>query len=165
MDPRIRDFLDEERVAWQPFAALGTLTDAELEAPVPAAHDWSGRDLIAHLVGWFGDALEVAGELATSSASPALERSRRAFAARGDEINAEIQATWRELPMDEVRRRFRETPDALRRAVSAVPGSSWDADPGNLEFLHVYTVEHDEEHAADLAAILHAAATSRRDSR
>jgi len=128
-----------------------------LDRSIAAAHDWSGRDLIAHLVGWLGDAIEVANELATGASSPARDRSRREFAARGDEINAEIQTTWRGLPMAEVRRRLRDVPATLRRAVAAVPQSSWDADPENLRFIHVYTIEHYEEHADDLAAILEAA--------
>ena len=161
MDPRIRDFLDEERAARRPFEALAELGDAELDEPVPAAHDWSGRDVIAHLVGWLGDALDVASDLATSASSPARERSRREFAARGDEINAEIQATWRGLPIGEVRSRFRDVPEELRRAVAAVPSSSWDGDPGNLEFFEIYTIEHYGDHVADLAAVLEAAGAKR----
>jgi len=157
----VREFLDEERAAWRPFEALGELTDADLDEPSPDAHGWSGRDLIGHVVGWLGDGLDVANELAVDARSPARERSRRAFAARGDEINAEIQAAWRLLPLAEVRRRLRDVPEELRRAVTAVPAAHWNDDPGNLEFLHVYTVEHYEEHVADLAAILSAAALER----
>ena len=157
MDPRIDEFLDEERAAWDPFKALDRLDDVRLDDPIAAAHDWSGRDLIGHLLGWLGDALEVAGELESSPSSPARQRSRRAFAARGDEINAEIQAAWRAMPLREVRRRSRDVPEELRRAIVAVPTSSWDADPGNLEFLRVYTIEHYADHAADLEAILAAA--------
>jgi hypothetical protein len=164
MDPRIRDFLDEERAARRPFEALAELGDAELDEPIPAAHDWSGRDLIAHLVGWLGDALDVAHELERGASSPARERSRRAFAARGDEINAEIQASWRGLPLDEVRRRMRDVPDELRRAMTVVPASSWDADPGNLQFFEIYTIEHYEDHIADLAAVLAAAGVKRQDA-
>jgi len=61
--------------------------------------------------------------------------------------------------MAEVRRRFLELPDALRRAVRAVPASSWEADPKNLEFIHIYTIDHYAEHVADLEAILEAART------
>lgn len=157
MPADIREFLDEERAAWQPFEALAGLTDGDLDRPVAAAHDWSGRDLIAHLVGWLGDGIEVAGELATQPSSPARERSRRAFAERGDEINAEMQAAWRKLPLTEVRRRFHDVPDELRGAVLAVPETRWDLDRENLRFLHVYSVEHYEDHLDDLAAILQAA--------
>jgi len=157
MDPRIRGFLSEERLAWRPFEALGMLDDAQLDEPVAAAHDWSGRDVIGHLVGWLDDAMEVAAELVAGPTSPARERSRREFAARGDEINAEIQAASRELPMDEVRRLLRELPEELRRAVAAVPRSSWDADPANLEFFRTYTTEHYDDHAADLRAVMDAA--------
>ena len=157
VDPGVREFLDEERLAWRPFEALGELTDSELDEPSPEAHDWSGRDLIAHLVGWLGDGLAVAHELVLAARSPARQRSRREFAARGDEINAEIQAAWRRLPLAEVRRRFRAVPDELRQAVGTVPASSWADDPDNLRFFHIYTVEHYEDHLPDLAAILDAA--------
>lgn len=150
--------LAEEAEAFRPFGALDQLNDAALDIPIAAAHDWSGRDLIAHLVGWLGDAIEVANELAAHDASEARERSRTEFAARGDDINAEIQATWRDLPLAEVRRRFRDVPEALLLAVSAVPASHWAADPENLAFIHAYTIEHYEDHLDDLAAILDAAA-------
>lgn len=157
----VREFLDEERAAWRPFEALGKLTDSELDEPNPDAHGWSGRDLIGHLVGWLGDGLEVANELAADGRSPAKERSRREFAARGDEINAEIQTAWRPLPLAEVRRRLRDVPEELRRAVTAVPVAHWNDDPDNLAFLHIYTVEHYADHIADLAAILSASRRGR----
>ena len=161
VDVGVGEFLDEERAAWRPFEALGGLSDAELDEPIPAAHDWSGRDLIAHLVGWLGDGVDVAHELAVDLQSPTRDRSRREFAARGDEINAEIQAAWHGLPLAEVRRRFRDVPVELRRAVMAVHRSRWEADPDNLRFLHIYTVEHYEDHLADLAAILRAVSQAR----
>jgi hypothetical protein len=149
--------LEEERRAFDPFEALSLLPDDRLDAPVPAAHDWSGRDLIAHVVAWLDDAIAVANELAGGDTTVARDRSRREFAARGDEINARIQADWRALPLAEVRRRLREVPDALRRAVAEVPAAHWAGDPENLRFLHIYTVEHYEDHLADLGAILEAA--------
>jgi hypothetical protein len=153
------DLLEEERRAFDPFEALAGLPDTRLGAPVPAAHDWSGRDLIAHVVAWLDDAIAVAQELRDQPTSPARDRSRREFAARGDEINARIQADWRALPLAEVRRRLREVPDALRRAVADVPAAHWAGDPEHLRFIHIYTVEHYEDHVADLEAILAAART------
>jgi len=152
----VAGLLAEEREAFRPFEALGQLADGQLDLPVPAAHDWSGRDLIAHLVAWLDDAIEVATELRTQATSPARERSRREFAARGDEINARFQAEWRALPIAEVRRRLRAGPEALRRAIEAVPELRWAGDPEDLRFIHVYTVEHYEDHLDDLEAILHA---------
>lgn len=152
----VAGLLAEEREAFRPFEALGQLADGQLDLPVPAAHDWSGRDLIAHLVAWLDDAIEVATELRVQATSAARERSRREFASRGDEINARFQAEWRALPIAEVRRRMHDVPEALRRAVVSVPESRWIDDPENLRFVHVYTVEHYEDHRADLEAILHA---------
>ena len=151
------ELLAEEREAFRPFEALGLLADRQLGAPAPAAHDWSGRDLIAHLVAWLDDPIEVATELRVPATSPARERSRSEFASRGDEINARFQADWRRLPVNEVRRRMHDVREALHRAVEAVPESRWVGDPDNLRFVHIYTVEHYADHLADLEAILDAA--------
>src|SRR5213596_2164617 len=92
------EFLEEEREAWRPYEALGGLSDEQLDVPIDDAHEWSGRDLIAHLVAWQSNALDVARELAVSETSATNERSDREWDARGDDINAEIQADWRSLP-------------------------------------------------------------------
>ena len=148
------EFLEEEREAWRPFEALDGLTDEQLDRPISEAHDWSGRDVIGHLVAWLDDALAAARELAVGERADAIERSRREFAARGDEINARIQADWRALPMTEVRRRFRETPGELRGYLTVVPEARWIKHADHLRFFHVYTIEHYEDHLADLEAIL-----------
>ena len=62
-------FLEEERELWRQFEALDGMTDDELDEPIAAAHDWSGRDLIAHLVAWLDDAVAAAGELASEEQS------------------------------------------------------------------------------------------------
>jgi hypothetical protein len=49
-------FVERERRAWRPFQVLERPTDEQLHRPVDRAHDWSGRDLIGHLVAWLGDA-------------------------------------------------------------------------------------------------------------
>jgi len=146
--------LEEERRAFAGLEALGRLTDAQLDQPIAAAHDWSARDLIAHVIAWLDDVIAVADDLRVSGTSAARERSRRTFAAAGDEINARIQAEWRELPLAEVRRRLRDVPVALREAVAAVPASNWAGDDDNLTFVRVYTIGHYADHADDLAAVL-----------
>ena len=65
------EFLEEERDAWTPYEALAALDDATLARPVAAAHDWSGRDLMAHLLAW----QEVA--LRSRPSSPSTRRARR----------------------------------------------------------------------------------------
>jgi hypothetical protein len=152
------EFLEEEREAWRPFEALDGLTDEQLDRPISDAHDWSGRDVIGHIVAWLQDALDAARELAVGEAAPSIARSRSEFAARGDEINARIQAEWRALPMAEVRRRFRETPGELRGYLTVVPEARWIKQADHLRFFHVYTIEHYEDHLADLEAILDGAA-------
>ena len=154
------EFLEEERDAWRPFEALADLADEQLEVPIDEAHDWSGRDLIAHLVAWQENALEVAKELAVGETSVTKERSDRDWDARGDAINAEIQAEWRALPIAEVRRRLRETPGELRGYLTVVPETRWIKHADHLRFFIDETIDHYADHAADLEAILDAAAAA-----
>ena len=151
------EFLEEERDAWRPYEALDGLTDEQLAQPIDAAHDWSGRDLIAHLVAWQENALAVARELAVGETSPTKERSDREWDERGDAINDEIQAEWRALPMDEVRRRLREVPGELRGYLTVVPETRWVKHADHLRFFFDETIDHYADHAADLEAILDAA--------
>src|SRR5215212_8269545 len=76
--PSAATLLERERQAWLPFEALGGLTDAELGQSVAAAHDWSARDLIAHLIAWLGDAIDVAHELTVGATSETRITSRQA---------------------------------------------------------------------------------------
>jgi hypothetical protein len=151
------EFLEEEREAWRPFEALDSLTDAQLSVSIDDAHDWSGRDLIAHVVAWQENALAVARELAVGESSPTKERSDRDWDARGDAINADIQTEWRALPMDEVRRRLREVPGDLRGYLTVVPETRWVKHADNLRFFIDETIDHYADHTADLEAILDAA--------
>jgi hypothetical protein len=151
------EFLEEEREAWRPYEVLGGLSDAQLDTPVDAAHDWSGRDLIAHLVAWQENALEVAKELAVNEASATKERSDREWDERGDDINADIQSEWRALPMAEVRRRLAEVPGELRGYLTVVPETRWLKHADHLRFFVDETIDHYADHAADLEAILDAA--------
>ena len=153
-------FLDEEREAWRPFEALLDLTDAQLEQPVGAAHGWSGRDLMAHLLYWLGTWTSVATELAVNPSSPAFDRlmdEGKNWDAVGDGINAALRDEWAALPMSEVRRRFAEMPGELRGYLTVVPETRWLKDPSRLESLLANTSDHYAEHMPDLAAILTAA--------
>jgi hypothetical protein len=150
------EFLEEERDAWRPFEALDSLSDEQLDRPLQEAHDWSGRDLIAHVVAWQENALAVARELAVGEASPTKERSDREWDERGDEINTEIQAEWRQLPMDEVRRRLRTVPGELRGYLTVVPEARWLKHADHLRFFVDETIDHYADHASDLEAILEA---------
>jgi hypothetical protein len=151
-------FLDEEREAWRPYEALDELTDAQLVVSVEAAHGWSARDLMAHLVAWQERALAVARELAVGETSPTLDRMDAEWEARGGEaVNAEIQAGWAVLPLAELRRRFHDTPGELRGYLTVVPETRWVKDPRHMETFVGETLEHYEDHAADLRAILEAA--------
>jgi hypothetical protein len=151
-------FLEEEREAWRPFEALDTLPDDILERPVEAAHGWSGRDLMAHLTACQDLALRIARELAVGEASQTLERSDAEWETRGsDAVNAELQAAWATLPMAEVRRRFRETPGELRGYLTVVPEIRWVKHQAHMQAFAGETLDHYDEHQADLAAILAAA--------
>ncbi len=152
------EFLEEEREAWRPFEALDSLTDDQLTAPVDEAHGWSGRDLMAHLVAWQEWALGAARDLAVGERSETLERLDREWAARGDELNLDIQVEWRALPMEEVRRRFRGTPGELRGYLTVVPEIRWVKHANHLREFTNETIDHYQDHRGDLEAILAAAA-------
>jgi hypothetical protein len=151
------EFLEEERDAWAPFEALDALTDEQLSVPVAAAHGWSGRQLMGHLVAWQEQALAVATELAVNVTSAAKARADADWDARGDAINAEIDATWAALPMAEVRERFRSVPGQLRGYLTVVPETRWLKHTDHQRFFHDETTAHYEDHRSDLAAILAAA--------
>jgi len=151
------EFLEEERDAWRPYEALDGLSDEQLELMIDDAHEWSGRDLIAHLVAWQENALAVARELAVGETSATKERSDAEWAERGDAINLDIQVEWRSLPMEELRRRLREVPGELRGYLTVVPEARWVKHTDHLRYFVDETIDHYAEHAADLEAILDAA--------
>lgn len=152
------EFLEEERDAWRPFEALDGLTDEELDRPISSAHDWSGRDLIGHLVAWIEYGIAVAKELAVNEASLTKVRLDRDWdEGRGDAINQRIHDEWRALPIAEVRRRFREWPGELRGYLTVVPETRWVKHADNLAFFLSETTGHYADHVADLEAILDAA--------
>jgi len=152
------EFLEEEHEAWQPFEALAGLTDAQLETAVEAAHGWSGRDLMAHMLAWQAVSLAVAKELAVNETSPTIARVDADWDARGGEVvNAELQAQWGSLSMADLREQFRTQPGELRGYLTVVPESRWIKNPAHMESFDTETIDHYRDHLADLAAILGAA--------
>jgi hypothetical protein len=155
------EFLDEEREAWAPFEALARLSDAQLSVPVDGAHGWSGRQLMAHLLGWQDNAMTVARELAVGETSATKIRSDEEWAARGGEaVNAEMEATWSALSIDELRDRFARVPGELRGYLTVVPESRWLKHADNQAFFSDETTRHYEDHLDDLRAILAAAGST-----
>jgi len=153
------EFLEEERDAWSPYEALALLDDEVLGRPVEAAHGWSGRDLMAHMLAWQGIALEIATELAVNETSPTIARIDAEWEARGGEaINADLTRAWAARPMAELRDMFRTQPGELRGYLTVVPETRWLKHADHLRTLHDETIAHYEEHGADLRAILAAAA-------
>ena len=151
-------FLEDERDAWRPYERLGDLTDDQLAIPVDAAHGWSGRDLIGHLVGWLELGLTVARELAVNEGSPAKIAADREWDERGEiRVNEELLERFAALPMDEVRRRFEAVPGELRGYLTVVPETRWVKNAEYLEFFLSETMDHYADHMDDLAAILVAA--------
>jgi hypothetical protein len=148
------EFLDDEREAWRPFEALVALDDAALERPVAAAHGWSGRDLMGHLVAWLEVSLAVARELAVDDTSATRARIDAEWSAGGDAINDRLLREWAALPMAEVRRRFESVPGELRGYLTVVPESRWLKDAATLESFQGETIDHYREHVDDLEAIL-----------
>jgi Mycothiol maleylpyruvate isomerase N-terminal domain len=151
------EFLEEERESWRPFEALLDLTDDQLERPVEAAHGWSGRDLMAHLLGWLDFTLAAAKELAVREDSPTLARRERETADPGvDVMNERILASARARSIEELRDAFRTVPGELRGYLTVVPETRWVKHPVHLKAFLEDTTEHYDEHAADLAAVLEA---------
>jgi hypothetical protein len=149
------EFLDEERDAWAPFEALADLTDEQLAVSVEDAHGWTGRQLMAHLLTGQEIATAVAKELAVNETSPTRARWDADWDERGgDVINAELDATWAALGIDEVRRRFSTVPGELRGYLTVIPEARWLKHADHRRFFSAETTEHYEEHAADLQAIL-----------
>jgi hypothetical protein len=147
-------FLEDERDAWRAYEALGDIPDDRLDRAVDAAHGWSARDLIAHMVGWQQFALTIAKELAVNETSPEIARIRAEWDARGDAMNDEMITAWRGLSAAEVRDRLESVAGELRGYLTVVPESRWVKHPTHLETFVEDTLEHYDDHRADLEAIL-----------
>jgi hypothetical protein len=154
-------FLEDERDAWAPYEALSLLSDEQLERRVEAAHGWSGRDLMGHLLTWQLLSLDVAKELAVGDHSTIKARADADWATRGgDVLNAEAEDDWRDRPLDDVRQEFARVAGELRGFLTVVPETRWLKNADAQRFFYEETTEHYEDHAADLAAILAAAAAT-----
>jgi hypothetical protein len=151
-------FLEDERDAWRPFESLLDLTDEQLERPVEAAHGWSGRQLMGHVVAWQEIALDIARELAVNETSPTAARIDADWDARGGEvINSEIDSRWAARPLAEVCDEFRRISGELRGFLTVVPESRWIKNPTYQRTFTEETLDHYEDHQPDLDAILAAA--------
>ena len=151
-------FLEDERDAWRPFEALAALSDEDLGRPVEGAHGWSGRDLMVHVLIWVDVALRTAKDLAIGETSATKAKADADWDTRGgDAVNAELHAAWADVPVDELRRRFAELPGELRGYLTVVPETRWVKHTDHLNFFLGQTLEHYDEHRADLDAILAAA--------
>jgi len=152
------EFLEEERDAWAPYEALADLTDEQLDMPVEAAHGWSGRDLMAHMLAWQGVSLDAAKELAVGETRATIARVDADWDTRGGEVvNDEITKTWAAIPIDELRERFRTQPGEMRGYLTVVPETRWVKHPSHLKSFHDETIAHYADHSDDLAAIMSAA--------
>jgi hypothetical protein len=151
------EFLEDERDAWRPYEALAELSDDQLERstePDGPGMGWSGRELIAHMVGWLEHVLDVARELAVRDSSPTREAAIADWNARGDAINEELHARWAALPIADVRQRLASVPGELRGTLTVVPEARWLKDARMHAFFVGDTIEHYEEHLPVLEAVL-----------
>lgn len=149
------EFLEEERDAWSPYEALSALSDEQLGAAVEGSHGWSGRDLMAHMLAWQGVALDAAKELAIHETSSVFTRIDADWDSRGgDVVNEEITRTWAEMPMADLRDRFRTQPGELRGFLTVVPETRWLKNADYLKSFYDETIDHYREHMADLQAIV-----------
>jgi hypothetical protein len=147
-------FLEDERDAWRPFEALLGIPDARFDTPVVAAHGWSARELLSHLVGYQSHCLDVARELAMGERSPSYEAMEAAWAERADAVNDELSAAWRALPVEEVRRRAHDIPGELRGYLTVVPETRWVKHPVLGRHFEEELLDHYADHEDDLKAIL-----------
>jgi len=150
------EFLEEERQAFRPFEALAGVPDERMDSPIEAAHGWSARNLIAHMVAWQAAALDMARELAVGEASASKARLDAMTHEQVDAQNAAISADWGLLPLDEVRRRIATVPGELRGYLTVVPEARWVKHASNLQSFIEETIDHYADHVADLEAILEA---------
>lgn len=152
------EFIEEERDSWRPYEVLAELSDEQLARPVDAAHGWSGRQLIGHLLHWQGHALGVLTELSVNETSLRKEALDAEWEERGgDVVNEEVDATWAAKPMSEIRDTLRTQPGEVRGYMTVVPETRWLKNADYRQFLSDELTEHYEEHLADLEAILAAA--------
>jgi hypothetical protein len=152
------EFLEEEHDGWTPYDALLELSDEQLARPVEAAHGWSGRDLMGHLLAWQGLALDAARELAVNETTEVFARSSADWDARGgDAVNHELAASWAARPLDDVRAAFASQPGELRGFLTVVPESRWIKDGAVVRSFLDQTIDHYREHLPDLEAVLAAA--------
>ncbi len=75
----------------------------------------------------------------------------------GEVVNAEIDARYAALSMDDLRARFASLPGQLRGYLTVVPESRWLKHGDHQRFFLSETTEHYEDHRADLQAVLDAA--------
>lgn len=150
-------FLEDERDAFRAYEALLDLTDEQLDRPCEGADGWSGRDLMGHVVLWQEAALAAARELAMGPESASMARIEAMWEAGGNQMNDEGFARFRAMPMDEVRDAFRNTAGELRGYLTVVPEIRWIKDAAHQAYFVGETLEHYEDHTAQLRAILAAA--------
>lgn len=152
-------FLEDERDAFRPYERLLELSDDQLDQSVERANGWSGRDLMGHILLWQEAALASAKELAVGETSATKVRMDAEWdvPGRGDEMNAEGIERFRAMPVDEVRRLFRETAGELRGYLTVVPETRWIKHADHQEWFFGETLEHYEDHLGELQAILEAA--------
>lgn len=151
------EFLEDERESWAPFESLASLSDEALERPTEvdgAAHGWTARDLIAHMVGWQEIALQMARELALDEASETQRRIQQPWETYGEALNQRILEEARALPLDEVRQRLVDIPAELRGTLTMVPEARWLKAPAAQRLFTECTMTHYEDHEAALGAVL-----------
>jgi hypothetical protein len=77
--------------------------------------------------------------------------------ADAEALNRRMLETWAAVPLDELRSRFAALPGELRGYLTVVPETRWVKHPTHLEEFIGETIEHYDDHLADLRAILAAA--------
>jgi hypothetical protein len=112
------------------------------------------------MAAWQDVALRFARDLAVGETSTVKAEADADWDARGGEVvNAELQARWAALPLEELRQRCRDIPGELRGTLTVVPEARWIKHADHMQFLIDETLDHYDDHQSDLAAILAATRT------
>ena len=114
---------------------------------------------MGHLLSGQETALASAKELAVGERSATMERFDAEWEASpdaGDRINAELLERYAALPLAELRERFVKVAGELRGYLTVVPESRWIKHADHQAWFISETLDHYEDHAKDLQAILEA---------
>jgi hypothetical protein len=104
-------------IAWNDLQSfLGTLSAEQLTQPTDAA-GWTAKDHIIHLAAWIDGVMSL---LDGKSQREGMDIDPATWKRGDDAINAVIQQRYRDIPLDEVLRIFRQKHEQLAAKINAM---------------------------------------------